>query len=175
MAVSETNIDLTNESMVDEEAAETDKKKKTSKVWLGFVVNADGNSATCQKCKKVLKLNKSTTSNLLNHLTSKTHLTWFNSLNGTSGESRVAGSSQQTQSTLAETYAKAFEQKRFEELLIKYVVSQDESFLLIDSPEFKDMITYLNPKAVLFSRVALKSKVCMIKYHYLTFPNFSSS
>lgn len=167
MAVPVCEVDLTKEMVEDEEATstQTEKKKKTSKVWLGFVVNNDGKGATCQKCKKVLKINKSTTSNLLNHLTAKSHVNWFNSLTGTM-ESQVGGSAQLSQATLEETYAKAFDQKKFEELLIKYVVSQDESFILIESSQFKDLIAYLNPKAVMFSRVTLKSKVCFDKTQF---------
>jgi hypothetical protein len=58
-------------------------------------------------------------------------------------------------------YLGSFTQETFEKLLVKFAVTSDQSFLLMDHPGFLDLINHLNENAKVPSRKKLKSMVML--------------
>lgn len=65
----------------------------------------------------------------------------------------------QKQNTLAESFAKGFNQKKFEDFLIEFRVSQDLAFEAVENPYSIKMIKLLNSRARLFKRDSLKTRI----------------
>jgi hypothetical protein len=63
------------------------------------------------------------------------------------------------QQSLSEFVARGFNTQQFEELLMKWVVANEQSFLVVENQHFKELIQYLNHKANTKTADTLRRKI----------------
>lgn len=114
----------------------------------------------CKVCpdEKTYKYCSNTTANIRNH-SQITHPNLWKLLNRKKESGTTsAGSSGMGQQKISK-YLGSFTQESFEKLLVKFAVTSDQSFLLMNHPGFVDLINHLNENAKVPSRKKLKSMV----------------
>ncbi len=147
-----------------------EETKKTSIVWR-YIFPVEGSNSKlknvyCSICDRKLSYNGSTTTNLLKHLNQK-HQEKIKVDNEATiaiekSNDNVANA---IQSDIREHFSKPiYSNELFNEAVIRLIVKQDESFLLVESKEFRNLVHLLNPKAKLFKADALKNKIIDL-YH----------
>lgn len=171
----ENQENLTIDDVVGEYAADTDQvkileKQKTSIVWQYFTriqsVTSKLKNVSCNMCSKKLSFNGSTTTNLLKHLNQqhKDKLHTNSAAKKRSFEDRSEDEDNimtklHYQTDIRESFANNFSDESFQDAVIRLIIKQDESFLLVESREFQKLVSILNRKAKLFKADALKNKI----------------
>lgn len=124
-----------------------------------FVVVADSPELKwrCLLCKNLYHINPKTTGNIREHLKSK-HPELASGLQARNGSKTSSNSLEGGVQTHIDKKLKVvkFTQKRFDELLLKFAILTDQSFLSVQHPVFVSLLQFCRPDIVLPNRKQVK-------------------
>ena len=115
-------------------------------------ISLTGWKLNCLACGDLVQRHKTTRTNLSKHYRGKHEgIVKFLEQKADSGGSSLAGtSSQRSIRSFMKDAALPYSDRVFETKLIKWVVNDDQSFLVVENSDFMDMVLHLNSSAKLF-------------------------